>query len=67
MTTKPTPEWLTDLTDGMERKEELLVGAVDAVVHRANLEPVRKNLAADATGAVVDHKRVFDTVQRVHA
>jgi hypothetical protein len=46
-------------------EEELLVHAVEAVeavVHRADAEPVRDHLGSDAAGAVVDHEHVADGV-----
>jgi hypothetical protein len=51
--------------DQASRLEEFLVGAVQAIVHRADAEAVGDDLGTDAAAAVIDHERIAHAVQRV--
>ena len=53
------------VTDRERSQEELFVGAAEAVVHRADTEPVGDDLGADAARAVIDHEAVFDAGQHI--
>ncbi len=53
------------VADGLRGEEELLVGAVGAVVHGPGVQAVGDDLRADAARAVVDHEAVPDAVDGV--